>query len=201
MRTSELRSKMMAAATTTCTTTTITRDKILMTKIENAVGGLPLQCINYLSNEVLPTSKENALTICDYISALKSDTNPSDRYRADIIILLSKFLIFLKNTKLFVEVTREELLSFLDSFHKIESIDPLHKWVGIYNLYRIHLMRFFKWLYYPKIEYKLRPKPGVIENIHQLKRNEKSIYRPTDLWTPVDDSLFLKYCSNTRDRC
>src|SRR5947208_534770 len=62
-------------------------------------------------------------------------------------------------------------------------------------------MRFFKWLYSPDMEYKQRPKPSVIENIHQLNRKEKSIYKPTDLWTPEDDSLFLKYCSNARDRC
>jgi integrase len=46
-----------------------------------------------------------------------------------------------------------------------------------------------------------RPKPEVVQNIPQLKRKEKSIYKPTDLWTPEDDSLFLKYCPNTRDRC
>ena len=62
-------------------------------------------------------------------------------------------------------------------------------------------MRFFKWLYSPDMEYKQRPKPSVVENIHQLKRKEKSIYKPTDLWTPQDDSLFLKYCPNPRDRC
>ena len=46
-----------------------------------------------------------------------------------------------------------------------------------------------------------RPKPSVIENIPQLKRKEKSIYKPTDLWTPEDDSLFLKYCPMQEIRC
>ena len=77
----------------------------------------------------------------------------------------------------------------------------MHKWIGTYNLYRIELMRFFKWLYYPYIESDKRPKPEVIQNIPQLKRKEKSIYKPTDLWTPEDDSLFLRYCPNTRDKC
>jgi len=56
-------------------------------------------------------------------------------------------------------------------------------------------MRFFKWLYYPDIEPDRRPKPSVIENIHQLKRKEKSIYKPTDLWTSEDDSLFFEILS------
>jgi hypothetical protein len=176
---------------------------IINTKIENATEGLSSNCFNHLSNRVLPASrgKENALTICDYISSIKSESNPSDHYRKDTIILLCKFSTFFKNAKLFKEIKREDLLSFLDSYRKIESVDPLHKWIGTYNTYRINLMRFFKWLYYPDVEQKKRPKPSVIENIPQLKRKEKSIYKPTDLWTAEDDSLFLKYCPNPRDRC
>jgi integrase len=169
-------------------------------KIENATDGLSLNCFNFLHNLVLPTNKENALVISDYISALKSETNPSNSYRKNTIIFLCKFSLFFK-TKLFKQITREDILSFLDSFRKIESVDPLHQWIGTYNLYAIQLMRFFKWLYYPDIEQDKRPKPYVIENIPKLKRKEKSIYKPTDLWTPEDDSLFLKYCPNPRDRC
>jgi len=135
------------------------------------------------------------------MSSLKSEINPSNGYRKNTIILLSTFSIFFKNAKTFKEITREDLLSFLDSFRKVETVDPLHKWIGTYNLYRTELMRFFMWLYYPNLEYNKRPKPPVIENIPQLKRKEKSTYKPTDLWTPEDDSLFLKYCPNSRDRC
>ena len=189
--------------TTSSSTTTITTalDTITERRIENATEGLSSECFNFLHNRVLPANRENVLTICDYISSLKSEINPSDGYRKNNIILLCTFSIFFKNAKLFKEITREDILSFLDSFRKIESVDPLHKWIGTYNLYRIQLMRFFKWLYYPDIEYKQRPKPSIIENIPQLKRKEKSIYKPTDLWTHEDDSLFLKYCPNPRDRC
>ena len=34
-----------------------------------------------------------------------------------------------------------------------------------------------------------------------MKRKEKSIYKPTDLWTQEDDQLFLKYCPSKRERC
>ncbi len=197
MKKSLLRPKVTA----TSTTTTSPSDKIIERKIENATEGLSSDCFNILQNRVLSANEENALTICDYISSLKSEINPSDSYRKSNILLLCTFSIFFKNAKLFKEVTRENILSFLDSFRKIESVDPLHKWIGTYNQYRIQLMRFFKWLYNLDIEQKKRPKPSVIENIPQLKRKEKSIYKPTDLWTPEDDSLFLKYCPNTRDRC
>ena len=49
-------------------------------KIENATEGLSPECFNFLHKRVLPTNKENALTICDYISSLRSEINPSDGY-------------------------------------------------------------------------------------------------------------------------
>ncbi len=76
----------------------------------------------------------------------------------------------------------------------------MHKWIGTYNLFRVYLLRFFKWLYYPDIEPRKRPKPSVVENLPHLRRKEKSIYKPTDLWTQQDDLLFLKYCPSSRDR-
>jgi integrase len=118
-----------------------------------------------------------------------------------VILLLCKFSAYFKNTKTFKTIAREDVLLFLDSCRKAEAVDPLHKWIGTYNTYRIHLMRFSKWLYSPNIEPEKRPKPEVIQNIPQLKRKEKSIYKPTDIWTPEDDSLFFKYCPNARDRC
>ncbi len=77
----------------------------------------------------------------------------------------------------------------------------MHKWIGTYNHYLVILSRFFKWLHYPDINASERPKPSVIENLKQLKRKEKSIYKPTDLWTQEDDLLFLKYCPSKRDKC
>ncbi|MGA9150477.1 MAG: hypothetical protein WBZ36_07860 [Candidatus Nitrosopolaris sp.] len=77
----------------------------------------------------------------------------------------------------------------------------MHKWIGTYNIYRIYLLRFFKWLYYPDREPKKRSKPSVIENIPQLKRKEQSIYKPTDMWTAMEDALFLKYCPTKRMKC
>jgi hypothetical protein len=88
--------------------------------------------------------------------SLKSEVNPSDNYRKAAIVLLCNLSTFFRNAKPFNEITREDLLSFLDSHRKIESVDPLHKWIGTYNLYRVHLMRFFKWLYSPDIDYKQR---------------------------------------------
>lgn len=83
-----------------------------------------------------------------------SEINPSDHYRRDTIFLLCSLSTFFKNTKHFKEITRDDLLSFLGSYRKTEDVDPLHKWIGRYNTYRMQLMRFFKWLDFPDIEQK-----------------------------------------------
>jgi integrase len=176
-------------------------DPLFEGKIEIATNGLRHDCFNWLYEKVAKLSKENAAIIADYVISMKTEMNSSDYYRRDAIVLLSKFSIFFSNLKPFRSMTREDILSFLDSFRKPESVDPLHKWIGTYNLYAIHLMRFFKWLYYPDIEQDKRCKPLVIENIPQLKRKEKSIYKPTDLWTEEDDVIFQKYCPSKRIKC
>ena len=82
--------------TNTTNDTSISVDNILRTKIENVTEGLPSTCFNYLSNRVLSASrvgKENALTICDYMSCLKSEINPSDHYRKDTITLLCNIIL------------------------------------------------------------------------------------------------------------
>jgi integrase len=170
-------------------------------KIRDVTEGLDPAYFNWLYNKIASENKENAITIAKYIMSMKIEINLSDYYRRDIIVILSKVSKFFSNQKAFKSVTREDILSFLDSFRKMESVDPMHRWIGTYNTYRIHLMRFFKWLCFPDVEQDNRPKPSVIENIPQLNRKEKSIYKPADLWTLEDDSLFLKFCPNPRDRC
>jgi hypothetical protein len=115
-------------------------------------------------------SRENAFVICDYILAMNTDINPSSNYRQttiQLLIQLSKFL-----SKPFDLITREDILRFLDSLRKPESLDPLHKWVGTYNIYNIQLTRFFRWYYSPDLEPDKRQKPKVVENIPKLKRKE-----------------------------
>jgi integrase/recombinase XerD len=98
-------------------------------------------------------------------------------------------------------MTRNDILKYLNSHRRSEESDPLHKWIGTYNLRRIFLLRFFKWLYYSRTEPAKRPNPEIVKNIPSFKRKEQSIYKPSSLWTTENDLLFLKYCPNKRDRC
>jgi integrase/recombinase XerD len=178
----------------TTQTTTRTKEQ-LDRKIRNVTEGLTQGYYRYFTK----LSDDDALVIANYILSVKSETNMSDNYRKILIKLLSRLSIF--SHKLFREITRDDILSFLDSYRKPESVDPMHKWIGTYNFYNTTLTRFFKWLLYPDIPPKDRPKPPAVENIGRLKRREVSIYKPTDLWTEEDDSLFLKYCPSKRIKC
>jgi integrase/recombinase XerD len=169
---------------------------LLDRKIEETAAGLPASYTKALRS----AGENNATTVIEYIAAMKSEVNLSDHYRRDLIEVLSRFSKYNDN-KLYEDFTRLDIIRFLESHRKTETQDPMHKWIGTYNTYRMHLLRFFKWLYYPDIEPDKRPKPSVIENIAQLKRKEKSIYKPSDLWTQQDDVLFLKYCPAKRERC
>ena len=178
-------------------TTTNAADTLFGRKIEIASEGLRSYYCDLFYKIPL---KENALTLASYIISMKSEINLSDNYRINIIEKISRLSIYSGKT-LFKDITREQILDFLDNLRKPETSDPLHKWIGTYNLFQTYLIRFFKWLYYPDVEPRKRPKPSVIENVPQLKRKEISIYKPSDLWTNEDDAIFLRYCPSKRIKC
>jgi len=167
-------------------------------KIRLATEGLEPRFNNLLANKIL---RQNAIAISEFIINTNTEINPSNHHKMNIINVLDRLSNFYDNKKPFKEMTRQHILSFLYSLRKSETSDPQHKWIGTYNLYRTLIVKFFKWLYYPDIEPSKRIKPPVVENIPQLKRKEKSIYKPTDLWTAEDDLLFLKYCPSKRMKC
>jgi integrase/recombinase XerD len=174
-------------------------DSLFDRKVDLVTTGLRAYHARCLKNE-REVSRNNALIICNYIMSMKTEINLSDNYRRTNLTLLVQFSKF-HYQKPFSYITREDLLAFLDSLRKPESVDPMCKWIGSYNLYCIQLIRFFKWLFSPDIEPDKRPKPTVVQNIPQLKRKEKSIYKPSDLWTNEEDLLFLRYCPSSRMKC
>src|SRR5919202_925605 len=151
-------------------------------------------------------SNENALTICDYIISNKRQNNVGSHNVKLKIQTLINFSEFIGTSKVLskesTDFTKDDVHMFLERYRKDERADPLHKWIGTYNLKYIILSQFFKWLHDPdNPDPKSRKAPGIIAGLKQYRRKEESIYTPDDLWTEEDDLLFLKYVSNVRDRC
>jgi integrase len=141
---------------------------------------------------------ENQKILDDYIEARKTEANISKNFQR-LILRTVNYLTRYTNKNL-KDITREDIVSFLNSVRKSQTEDPSHRWIGTYNTYLILLITFFKWLYYPNMEAKQRPKPELLQNVKHLRRKEKSAYKPTDMWSQEDDLLFLKYCPFKRDR-
>lgn len=80
------------------------------------------------------TSKENTLVIVEYVITAKREINPQTKYRRTIIQALVELSKFHSNKKNFREMTREDILLYLDSFRKPDAIDQLHRWIGTYTL-------------------------------------------------------------------
>jgi uncharacterized protein YihD (DUF1040 family) len=154
-------------------------------------------------------SKENALIICDYVVVMRREVNPRLNYKRNTIQFLSELSKAAGVEKKFIDMTKDDIICYLDKCRKTENEDPLHKWIGSYNTKLGTLCRFFKWLHYPDIEDpKIRSelsaverKPECIMGIKQLKRKEISCYKPSDLWSQEDDLVFLKWVTNKRDGC
>ena len=153
-------------------------------KLKAVTAGL----LNYHTTLLNKQSIQNALTIIDYLLVLNIEINPSLSYKSNQLRTLCYLSEFCKQ-KPFTKMTRDDILAYLDSIKGPEESDPLHKWIGTYNLRRITFLRFFKWLYNPILLPNKRPTPKVMENISQFKRKEQSIYKPSDLWIEEDDAL------------
>ena len=77
----------------------------------------------------------------EYLTVMRREVNPSKEYQRLTRFVLSKIDV--------MTATQTDIMKFLDSLRKPESVDPMHKWIGTYNLYIIILKRFFKWFNNP----------------------------------------------------
>src|SRR5829696_7833519 len=77
-------------------------------------------------------TRENCLIIVSYILAMQAEINPSERYRLDTIAKLKQLAEF-HNPKSFRDMTRQDVLDYLDRFKKPKSTDPMHKAIGTHE--------------------------------------------------------------------
>jgi hypothetical protein len=96
-------------------------------------------------------SKENALTISEYVVGMKREINPRLNTIKTTIQFLSELSRSVGIAKKLIDMRQDDILLYLDSCRKSENEDILHKWIGTCNSRRAILFRFFKWLYYPNV--------------------------------------------------
>jgi integrase/recombinase XerD len=200
-----------AAASTPSDNDDLLERQLLDRKIVLATEGFPIttKFCELILRDRNRLSEDNALTICEYVIAMKREMNPRLSYKRCTIHCLAQLSKEVGIAKKFIDMTRDDVLRYLDGYRKSENEDSLHRWIGSYNLNLVVLSRFFKWLHYPDIDDAKRRndlslsdrRPECIMGIRQLKRKEISCYKPSDLWSQEDDLVFLKWVTNKRDKC
>ena len=175
------------------------KDALQQRKIENALEG-----IEWTYKHLFSELKEaNQRTLAGFLIDMITHDNPRPKTKSTYIqslVLLSRFY---KHAKAFKKLTRNEVMTFLQSYLRTPAADPDEAWISTYNLKAITIMKFYKWLYFPN----LTPaqcndpdleKPAVIKDIPLYQKKEKTSIEAKDLWLPAEDKIFLKYCPDTR---
>jgi hypothetical protein len=139
-------------------------------RIDAATAGLQ----PYLNRALRETPPENAKVICDYVLAMQSEINPTLRHRKNLVFSLLHFSAHLKH-KAFEKITKEDILGYLDSYRRTEEADPMHKWIGTYNVRRGGLVKFFRWLYHPDSSPEDREIPAVLYGIRPKAQRSVSL--------------------------
>ena len=67
----------------------------------------------------------------NYLIAMKAELNSSIMHKANILVVLCHLSEFYHNqNKLFSDMTRDDIVSYLDTVRRPEDADPYHKWKG-----------------------------------------------------------------------
>ena len=150
----------------------------LVKKIESITKSLRKQ---YFKNSLVTLSKkniENARTICNYIIAEQTEINIKDSTKEGKIKILVWLSNHFQDQKSFKDMTKYDILDFLNTRRKSILEDPYQKWIGSYNGRQIVLNKFFRWLYNPdEPDQRNRETPSCMIGIKKLP---KKIYPLTN---------------------
>ena len=181
-------------------TQTIHRTKDELDAIISKITLYQKPFISKILRQMACYENENATILCDYIIAEQCEFNIKESTKGGKIKCLVRLSKFLKG-KSYHDMTKQDILEFLTSLKKPETSDPNHRSIGTYNGRQMILSKFFRWLYSPdESDYRKRVNPPCMNGIRKLPRKELSPYKPSDLWTDDEHSIFLKYCTIKRDK-
>jgi integrase len=169
-------------------------------KIDSITKSLSKPYFNKILKELLDIHPYNAKIIYQYIIAEQTELNIKDSTKEGKI----KVLVWLSNfhqNKSFRDMTKQDILEFLNALRKTSTEDLANRWIGSYNGRQMILLKFFKWLFYPNDDYRKRLTSNCMQGIRKLPRKEKTSYKPSDLWEAREHVIFLRYCPYKRDRC
>ena len=169
--------------------------------IDSITHGMSRKALNTRLKMLHRISPSNASTICEHILSEQTELNikiSTAENKVKALLWLTRYL----KLEPFEQMTKQDILSYLNSLRKFPEEDSQQKWIGSYNNRLRVYIKFFKWLYNKEEpDYRKRISPPCIQGLRQLPRQDKSAYKPTDLCDNREHYIFLKYCPDPRDRC
>jgi hypothetical protein len=146
----------------------------LAMKVDYITSSCSKPYFNNSLKKMIVSNLENCFTICDYILAEQTEINFKDSTKEGKIKVLMWLSTFLCN-KPFHQMTKQDVVSYLDSLRKSLSDDPNRRWIGSYNSRQMILNKFFRWLYNPdEPDQKKRITPPCMIGIRKLSRGQHS---------------------------
>jgi integrase len=174
----------------------------LYQKIDSVTKNCSKLYFNTILKRLADKNQHNTSIICDYIISEETELNiknSTKETRLKVLVWLSNFY---DDTKSFKEMSKQDILDYLNSLRKSTIEDNSQRWIGSYNGRQIILSKFFRWLYNTdESDPRKRLAHLCMKGIKQLPRKEKTPYKPSDLWQSREHIIFLKYCPSIRDRC
>ena len=122
---------------------------------------------------------KNSFPIVEFLYSKMREGNLKPASRASTIDRLCQLSLY-HNNKPFKEITQEDIFTYLDTIRKTENEDPLHKWIGTYNISVIKIISFFRWFYQPTLHSNDRSTPEFLNNLRCIKRKEKTTISAED---------------------
>ena len=133
---------------------------------------------------------------------LENEQDNSERNWLNYFKVLVLFSDHIGAKKRLDEVTKDDVIAFLDKRKKTIEVDPEKKWIVTWNHYLNRLIGFYRWMHnYPKnLDMDDWQTPEPVCSIKRKKNKRISSYSPNDVWSIDELLLAVKYCSNIRDK-
>ena len=133
---------------------------------------------------------------------LENEQDNSARNWLNYFKVLTLFSDHIGTKKQLQDVTRDDVLAFLDKRKKSIDVDPEKKWIVTWNHYLNRLIGFYRWMHNhtKSIDMEDWDTPEPLCSIKRKKNKRISRYSPNDVWSIDELLLAVKYCNNIRDK-
>ena len=144
-----------------------------------------------------------------------NSSGTSEKYQNNNLKTIIAFAKFVNLESFYLIVRRDQVISFLDTKIKDNTIDPDKRWITTWNDYLSRIKYFFRWLYNTKnvdgflsinFDYNVdyvsvsEWKTPIFLNIDKKKTKRISPYMETELWEKDDILTIVKYDTYKRNK-